>query len=248
MSYIYEALKRAEDEHARGAGVSRPVRRPVFAVRQRWWLWALIAIVGSNVVVFVALTLIRGSHSRDATRTTASTEHAAGLADVAPSAPSVTVPAPAPVPIQPAAKIAAPVPRVSSAPPSTPAAPPRATADPPTAPAPSMVTRETADPRPASATTPAPVASVAPSSPVVAPPTAAPARSEMPPAVVEPPKLQVQVVLYSEVPAERMVFIDGRRYAEGDRVDAETVVERITPDGAVVTRRGQRFTLTSGRP
>ena len=70
----------------------------------------------------------------------------------------------------------------------------------------------------------------------------------MPPAVVEPPKLQVQVVLYSEVPAERMVFIDGRRYAEGDRVDAETVVERITPDGAVVTRRGQRFTLTSGRP
>ena len=70
----------------------------------------------------------------------------------------------------------------------------------------------------------------------------------MPPAMVEPPKLQVQVVLYSEVPAERMVFIDGRRYAEGDRVDADTVVERITPDGAVVTRRGQRFTLTSGRP
>jgi len=56
------------------------------------------------------------------------------------------------------------------------------------------------------------------------------------------------VVVYSEVPTERMVFIDGRRYAEGDRVDADTVVERITPQGAVVTRRGQRFTLTSGRP
>jgi hypothetical protein len=58
----------------------------------------------------------------------------------------------------------------------------------------------------------------------------------------------VQVVVYSDVPAQRMVFIDGRRYAEGDKVDPETVVERITPDGAVITRRGQRFALTSGRP
>jgi Type II secretion system protein B len=65
---------------------------------------------------------------------------------------------------------------------------------------------------------------------------------------VEEPKLQVQVVVYSDVPAQRLVFINGRRYAEGDRVDAETVVEHITPEGAVVTRRGQSFTLTSGRP
>ncbi len=63
---------------------------------------------------------------------------------------------------------------------------------------------------------------------------------------VEAPKLRVQVVVYSDVPAERMVFIDGRRYAEGASVDAETVVERITPEGAVVVRRGQRFVLTSG--
>jgi len=56
------------------------------------------------------------------------------------------------------------------------------------------------------------------------------------------------VVVYSDVPAQRLVFINGRRYAEGDRVDAETVVERITPEGAVVTRHGQSFALTSGRP
>ena len=65
---------------------------------------------------------------------------------------------------------------------------------------------------------------------------------------VEAPKLRVQVVVYSDVPAERLVFIDGRRYAEGASVDAETVVERITPEGAVVVRRGQRFTLVTGRP
>jgi len=45
-----------------------------------------------------------------------------------------------------------------------------------------------------------------------------------------------------------MVIIDGRRYAEGEKVDADTVVERITPEGAIVTRHGQRFALTSGRP
>jgi len=61
-------------------------------------------------------------------------------------------------------------------------------------------------------------------------------------------KLQVQVVLYADDAAERMVIIDGRRYAEGQRIDADTIVERITPDGAVVSRQGQRVTLISGRP
>jgi hypothetical protein len=45
-----------------------------------------------------------------------------------------------------------------------------------------------------------------------------------------------------------MIIIDGRRYGEGQKLDAETVVERITPTGAVVSRQGQRITLTSGRP
>jgi hypothetical protein len=82
----------------------------------------------------------------------------------------------------------------------------------------------------------------------VVPPAAGPPAPEAAPAAVDRPKLQVQVVLYSDVPAERLVFIDGRRYAEGEKVDAETVVERITPQGAVITRRGQSFTLISGRP
>jgi len=96
--------------------------------------------------------------------------------------------------------------------------------------------------------TAAATAAVAPLATPSAPPTSAPAPQNTSPTAVEEPRLQVQVVVYSDVPAQRMVFIDGRRYAEGDKVDAETVVERITPEGAVVTRRGQRFPLTSGRP
>jgi general secretion pathway protein B len=87
----------------------------------------------------------------------------------------------------------------------------------------------------------------APAQAAPAPSTPAPAAESAPPAT-EPQKLQVQVVLYSDDPAERMVIINGRRYAEGQKVDADTVVERITPDGAVISRRGQRFPLTSGRP
>jgi pyruvate/2-oxoglutarate dehydrogenase complex dihydrolipoamide acyltransferase (E2) component len=89
---------------------------------------------------------------------------------------------------------------------------------------------------------------VPPAAPVVAPAASAPPGAVAAPPAVEAPKLQVQVVVYSNVPAERLVFIDGRRYAEGEKIDAETVVERITPDGAIVARRGERFTLTSGRP
>lgn len=95
---------------------------------------------------------------------------------------------------------------------------------------------------------PGAAATTSPAGPVASLPASTPPAPATPPAAVGTPKLQVQVVVYSDVPAQRMVFIDGRRYAEGDKVDAETVVERITPEGAVVTRHGERLTLTSGRP
>ena len=56
------------------------------------------------------------------------------------------------------------------------------------------------------------------------------------------------MVVYSDVPAQRMVFIDGRRFAEGDAIDTETVLERINADGVVVNRRGQRFVISERRP
>ena len=52
--------------------------------------------------------------------------------------------------------------------------------------------------------------------------------------------------MYSDVPSQRMVFIDGQRYAEGDSIDAETVIERINTDGAVFKRRGVRFVIADG--
>lgn len=62
-----------------------------------------------------------------------------------------------------------------------------------------------------------------------------------------PPAITLQVLVYSDVPMERMVFIDGRRLAEGDSIDAETTLERINKDGIVVRRRGVRYVILSQR-
>jgi len=48
-----------------------------------------------------------------------------------------------------------------------------------------------------------------------------------------------------------MVFINGRKYVEGQQVDGGYLLEAISPEGAVLTRDGQRFflrapTLTGG--
>jgi hypothetical protein len=38
-----------------------------------------------------------------------------------------------------------------------------------------------------------------------------------------------------------MVFIGGRKYVEGQRIDDETVIERIGPDGALLNQSGRSF-------
>ena len=39
------------------------------------------------------------------------------------------------------------------------------------------------------------------------------------------------------------MFINNRKYLEGQVVDGEVAVERITPEGAVLNYQGQRFVL-----
>ncbi len=49
--------------------------------------------------------------------------------------------------------------------------------------------------------------------------------------------------MYSDVPAERMVFINGRKYVEGQAVNEDAVVEQITPEGAILRRQGKQIVL-----
>ena len=55
--------------------------------------------------------------------------------------------------------------------------------------------------------------------------------------------LKLEVLYYSEIPSERIVFINGRKYVEGQTVDGKAMVEQIARDGAVLTYQGQRFLL-----
>jgi len=57
------------------------------------------------------------------------------------------------------------------------------------------------------------------------------------------PRLTLDVLVYSDVPAERLVFINGRKYVEGQAVDGETVVEQITSDGATLRYQGKPVVL-----
>jgi general secretion pathway protein B len=246
MSYIYEALKRAEDENARGvAAAGRARRRRFFATPSRAWLWTLIGVLAANAAVIITLTLVR--RSPEPTVTVAgqavSPPPDAGVKALTPAAPAVqaarapTASAPPSSNVEtarPARPATAVKPAVQPAAPPVPAA---ARAD--SAPAtPTAAAPETASARPE---TSAPVA------PAIPPPATAPGAATPSPPAADASKLHVQVVVYSDVPAERMVIINGRRYAEGQKIDPETVVERITPEGAVVTRKGQSEMLISGR-
>ena len=69
----------------------------------------------------------------------------------------------------------------------------------------------------------------------------------MPPATPAPAdaqgRLALDVLVYSEVPAERLVFINGRKYVEGQAVDSDTVIQQITPEGAVLLQQGRQIVL-----
>jgi hypothetical protein len=59
--------------------------------------------------------------------------------------------------------------------------------------------------------------------------------------------LKLEALIYSDLPAQRMVFINGRRYAEGDVIDGRLRVEEIQEDGVELSDQGRRFTLRVAR-
>lgn len=60
-------------------------------------------------------------------------------------------------------------------------------------------------------------------------------------------KMTISILLYSENKAERLVFINGRKYVEGDTVEGSYLLESITPDGAVLGYGEERVTIRPDR-
>jgi len=59
-------------------------------------------------------------------------------------------------------------------------------------------------------------------------------------------KLRINILVYSDNKAERMVYIDGRQYVEGQQVEGKYLLERVTPEGAILSAQGERVLLQPG--
>ena len=100
---------------------------------------------------------------------------------------------------------------------------------------------------------PLPEASDLPYSP---PPAPAAVQRSAPPAAAMPnadevaarggvAALHLDLHVYATQPQQRFIFVNSRKYKEGDTLAEGPLVEQITPDGAVLNFRGSRFKLSN---
>jgi hypothetical protein len=291
MSYILDALKRAEQQRggAARASVRAPREMPLDGASRGPWPWIAATAVGVGAVVAaVALWPISAPPPGPVAvpgavaGRTAPPEPAVRPGSVQPAPIAAPLPSARPAPsVSRAPESRASVPtvaergaisraarpqslerdgasRASTAPaaPAAPAAPPSALTDLTPPPVPSAPQSEvTPAPRPdqvVSAVRPAPRVEDTPAS--VRPTPRPEARAATPPAPeVAPPaggevkalaaKISLQVLSWAPDPKDRFVFLNGRRYGEGQVIDDKLLVERITEDGVVLSYRGERVTL-----
>jgi general secretion pathway protein B len=231
MSLILEALRKSEHERQREAGPalamvpeSRPERR------SPKWLPVLVVLLALNIVVLAAV-LLRDSGPEPAAVTTAPPP-AAALAEpaqqtAAGQAAEATVATPLPLPEKPTRHEVRPL--TTELPPASGSA--RA------APAPATTTSSPA----ARTTSAAPADSTATATEDARLPRFADlvVRGEL-----NVPHMHLDIHVYSGDPAERFVFINMRRYNEGNATQEGPKVERITRTGVVMNYQGQKFLLT----
>ena len=82
---------------------------------------------------------------------------------------------------------------------------------------------------------------------IQATPTTPPGSVPRGPAPPEAVRLKLEVLIYSDTPAERFVFINGRRYREGDSIDDRLRVEEIREEGVDLSDQGRPVTLRVAR-
>ena len=55
--------------------------------------------------------------------------------------------------------------------------------------------------------------------------------------------MKITVLMYSEVSSERVIFINGKKYSEGEYVEGRYLLEKITTAGAELSYMGERALL-----
>ncbi len=262
MSYILDALRRADAERERGrvpglhtqtAPLRSPDPRSPRGARRSQGPLLLGLGVLATAIAGIAWWLMRG----EAPAPSATTAPIA-QAPAAPPAPPAFKPEPPPAPPRTGNAPAAPVGPGPAAPAPAPQQAPSGPVQPILAPPP---------PAPTPVTAPPP----APATPSAAPTPAAPARSPAPaPATPRPasgtastgdaslprvsdlnptaraalPPLKVSGTTYADNPALRMLIVDGHVLQEGQDIAPGLRLESIGPRAAVIVHQGQRLRLT----
>jgi len=211
-----------------------PARRAPVRARRRRWPWLVTGGVAVGAIAVAAILL-------------------------APRPGGVTPPASEPVAQAEAPVTGAPSPSAPPAPATTQAvdAPPPAAREPEATPRPVVTARPTT----AAPVRPAPTVGYAPApsgdadesprqqrrrarselSTASAPPAGA---TDAAPQAQESP-MKIDMLVWAADPRERMVYLNGRRYTEGQRLENGAVIQQIDADGIVLLMGGQRFRLRS---
>ncbi len=249
MSYILDALRRAEAERERGAVPSLASQQHSIEIeeeapqRSRGLVWAVIGLAFA-LVATLAWTLLgnRGAPPADIVQAPAATAPVApapvpqSLAEIAatPSAAAAPVQVPAPASPVPAAPSPAPAPARSK--PALPAPVARHVAKA----APKAERRKVAAEKTAAtsaAAAPAPAAAA--SEPRVY------AVAELPENIRrELPRVAINGSSYSGDAASRMVMVNGQVFHEGDQLSNGLVLDKIRRRSAVFAYKGYRYEVT----
>lgn len=238
MSYILDALRRAEAERERGAVPGLQSQQQQIETeddaptRSRTLVWAIIGLAFA-LIATLAWTLLGGS--------TPARQIAEGPVTAAPAAAPVATTAP----------VAQSLAEIAAAPPSATVATQTATPS-PTMPQPVQMPMATQPaPRPvafAPAKVAPQVALATPRVDVPKPATAAAsepriyAQSELPADIQrELPRVAINGSSYSGDAASRMVMINGQVFHEGDQLSAGLVLDKIRRRSAVLAYKGLRY-------
>jgi general secretion pathway protein B len=242
MSFILDALRKSEHARQRqtGPGLAEVPIAPT-KPKTNVWATAAVALLVVNLLA-VGILLLRRAQKEDAIASTATPTAAAPASSNAPGPANPTLSPPrAPTAGTPVTQGAAPV---------------RAPIDEPAGPGGRNPLADEVDDAPNNleASSQSAASAVPAGPPAVvkngAVQQAAPQAAAMPNADEISARggvaaLHLDLHVYAPQPQQRFIFVNSRKYKEGDTLAEGPVVEQITPDGAVLNFRGSRFKLSN---
>jgi len=246
MSYILEALKKAQAERQLGNAPTIHAPQPVQAAQPGTAASRRPLLVGLGagaLVVMLGGLFVWQRTTAPAAAPAIAAQPAAPTASAAPVRAPAQIPAPVPASAPSVAAAASNTLEVS-APPAQPAPPPRPAqvAEAPRSAAPALAAARAGESTaPARVPAAAPVPARAPA-PAPSPEDSLPYLAQLPDAMQrEVPRVAFGGYMYSANPADRLLLVDKTLRHEGEEVAPGLVLEKLLPKAAVMNFRGMRY-------